>query len=208
MVENRKRSSSTKPTESASNKRSKILTKSLNSNETSANVEPIVDTYECLYTDPLMTGMGAHEKFVFNLGLDLALEYSLESFNSMINAKLDASTYLVHNNKESSNESASLSSFSSTSSLKSIKLSSTIVDSLPFEVDNKYEFFTNLNKNRKIIRKRTRSFHFALKECTMCSFKTDSKLVMDSHLSEPHNMSTLRYAENISFVKYLVFFFV
>ena len=197
MVENRKRSSQNKSTDSVSRKKSKLGKKASESNETPAKMEPIVDSYECLYSDSIMADMGAHEKFVFNLGLDLALEYSLESFDSMINAKLEEAPNLVNNNKECSNESASFSSVSSSSSAGSLngsKLNPAIVDSLPFEVENKYEFFSNLNKNRKIIRKRTRAFHFALKECTMCSFKTNSKLVMDSHLSEPHNMSTLRFA--------------
>jgi hypothetical protein len=135
--------------------------------------ESNVDTYESLYNDPITEDMGAHEKFVFNLGLDLALDYSLESFDSMIKSKQEEST--LSNNNESKS-----------------KVDPAIVDSLPFNVENKYEFFNDLNKNRVIVRKRTKSFRFTLKDCIMCNFRTESDLVMDTHLSEPHNMSTLR----------------
>jgi len=138
---------------------------------TSDTTESNVDTYESLYNDPITEDMGAHEKFVFNLGLDLALDYSLESFDSMIKSKQEEN----NNNNESKS-----------------KVDPAIVDSLPFNVENKYEFFNDLNKNRVIVRKRTKSFRFTLKDCIMCNFKTESDLVMDTHLSEPHNMSTLR----------------
>ena len=133
--------------------------------------EIFVDTYESLYNDPVTESMGAHEKFVYNLGLDLALEYSLESFNTMIKEKQEE---MNMNNETKS------------------PLDPVIVDSLPFNVENKYEFFNNINKNRSILRKRTKSFHLPLTECLMCNFKTESSLVMDTHLVEPHNMSTLR----------------
>lgn len=137
----------------------------------SSDVEKDTDSYESLYNDPITKEMGAHEKFVFNLGLDLALECALESFDSMIKEKQEEMN-LCNETKSS--------------------LDVAIVNSLPFNIENKCEFFNDLNKKRSIIRKRTRTFHWPQRECILCNFKTESNLVMDSHLSEPHNMSTLR----------------
>ena len=178
MVENRKRAASqSRPDVSTSPKMTR--TKSVPQSQIEHNGTDVsVDTYESLYNDPDVQDMNAHEKLVFNLGLDFALEHALESFDSMISAKQE----------EMSVSSAQQDDVNS----KTLKLSPAIVDTLPFNIENKYEFFSKLKKNRAVIRRRTRSFRFPLEECLMCNFKTESKLVMDSHLAEPHNMSTLR----------------
>ena len=62
------------------------------------------------------------------------------------------------------------------------------------EMESRGGFVATLSgEERTGVRKRALSFRLAYKECALCSFRTESSIVMDTHLIEPHNLTTLRY---------------
>ena len=116
----------------------------------------LLDNY--FYKDPLLDQMNKHQSFAYSLGLELALDHSMNYFEAVLKP-------------------------SQTQGLNDR------IDDFDLNIKNKREFFTKFNSNKKLVRTITKKFKFKQLECESCGFKTESKLVLDAHLAEPHSLN-------------------
>jgi len=65
------------------------------------------------------------------------------------------------------------------------------IEAMPLFIENKQEFLTNLASNKKLIAKRSKPFRFNYLSCQLCDFKTESQIVLDQHLTNPHTFVTV-----------------
>ena len=65
------------------------------------------------------------------------------------------------------------------------------IEAMPLLIENKQEFLTNLVANKKLIANRNKPFRFNYLKCKLCEFKTESEIVLDQHLTQPHTFVTI-----------------
>ena len=58
-------------------------------------------------------------------------------------------------------------------------------------IENKTEFLSNLEANKKLIKNRNKPFHAPMRQCQLCSFQTNSTMVLDQHLTQPHRYNSV-----------------
>lgn len=62
---------------------------------------------------------------------------------------------------------------------------------LGINIENKQEFISNLANNKKLLQSRNKPFRFRQLQCPECSFHSESQMVIDQHLTQPHHYTTV-----------------
>jgi hypothetical protein len=163
-----------------------------------------------LFQDPLIDTLRPHEAFVYTLGLNLALESACNTYKYLVNKgkkveipqatnspaskPIDDAT----NQKENIDADAMATEKTKQNQLvrvvaepvaKSAKSSEKMFH-LNIGIRNECDFFKNLDDNLAKIKLLNRAFaQVQVKQCRMCSFRSESNYIIDMHLTRPHNIN-------------------
>lgn len=64
-------------------------------------------------------------------------------------------------------------------------------ENISLNIENKKEFLNNLQYTKSILKRRNKPFHFQQRTCPKCDFKSESRIILDQHLTQPHYYRTV-----------------